>query len=137
MLISQQGYRTRHQLQQGVSIMGENIELFNAAINGMYAIQSIFAQEFNDSMLGYSPLLYNDYPIIDASNRYFSSRKDISVDQLLTFPRNVDPNGVLQSFLSHDLAYASDNVVEYYKAVDNRYVVLLHIHLYSAGSLFY
>ena len=117
--------------------MGENIELFNAAINGMYAIQSIFAQEFNDSMLGYSPLLYNDYPIIDASNRYFSSRKDISVDQLLTFPRNVDPNGVLQSFLSHDLAYASDNVVEYYKAVDNRYVVLLHIHLYSAGSLFY
>ena len=115
-------YKNRLQLQQGISILGAGVPLFDTAVNGLMAISSIFAQEFGDNFIPYSCSNYEGSPVINASNRYFSARKDVSVDQHLVFPRTMDPNGVLQSLLAPDNVYAPDNVVEYYRAVKNRYV---------------
>jgi len=112
-------------MQQGISLTGGDLPLFNDAISGLQTIQTIFNHELNHCLLDYYPSHYNSNPSIDASNRYFSLKNDISSDGHLPIPKAIDPRGILKAMKSQDLVYAPENVVEYYKASNNRHVFLL------------
>ena len=93
---------------------------------GLQTIRIIFDQEINsDQLTNYSSTTSNGYPSIDASNRYFTPKRDVSHDDHLQYPKVVDPRGVLSSIAGHDLVYAPENVVEYYQVTSDRSVLLL------------
>ena len=118
-------YRSRFALQQGLSITGGGLPLFDTAVVGLQTIRLIFDQEMNsDRLTDYSSSTSNGYPSIDASNRYFTPKQDISNDDHLQYPKTVDPRGILGSIAGNDLVYAPENVVEYYKVTDDRFGLL-------------
>ena len=73
----------------------------------------MFADHFSKNLLKESASTYDLYPVIDASNRYFSSRKDVPLDGVVEIPKLMDPQGILASLENNNLVYALDNVVEY------------------------
>jgi hypothetical protein len=126
-----------------VSITGGGLPKFNTAVDGVSAIRSMFADHFSKNLLEESAPTYDSYPVIDASNRYFSSRKDVPLDGVVEIPKLIDPQGILASLENNNLVYALDNVVEYYKVADGRQVPLQHsvfhlfiIHCFSSMAVF-
>ena len=104
-------------------ITGLGLPSFDDAILGLHMIESILSREFRENQLErYQPSAYQTFASLECSSRYFSPRKDISSQDFLTFPVTIDPRGFLKELEYHDLAYAPDNVVEYYKDADNKYV---------------
>jgi hypothetical protein len=113
-------FSSRIYLQQNIAITGGGLPYFDDAIQGLHIIESLFAREYQEDKLEvYQPSTHLSFSSIDCSNRYFSPRADISSDDHLAFPSNIDPHGFLHELLSNDLAYAPDNVVEYYQQVEN------------------
>jgi hypothetical protein len=110
----------RQFLQQSISLFGGDLSLFRAAISGITGIQCLFSNEFKENDFEqWSPTMYKDMPSIDASNRYFSAKKDVSGDDHIPFPQAVDPRSILKSLEGLDFVHAADNVVDYYKLSDD------------------
>ena len=111
-------FSSRIYLQQNIAITGAGLSRFNDAIQGLHIIESVFAREYQENQLEkYQPSTYHGFSSIDSSNRYFSARCDIPSDDHLMFPTNTDPHGFLHELLTDDLAYAPDNVVQYYQQI--------------------
>jgi hypothetical protein len=91
-----------------------------AATRAIQAIQTVFASEFKEDQIEkWQPPTYADVPRLDASNRYFTASKDMVQSIQLPFTLLADPNGVLQSMQGQDLIHTFDNVVDYYKLIDD------------------
>jgi hypothetical protein len=58
-----------------------------------------------------------EFTTLNASNRYFTPRKDIQTAKELAFHRDVDPHGNLARLLGTAHAHIDDNVVSYYERV--------------------
>ncbi|KAF8166063.1 hypothetical protein K438DRAFT_1617181, partial [Mycena galopus ATCC 62051] len=65
-------------------------------------------------------------PSINASNRYFTSKKEDPEAEAIPFKDGVDPIGALRRVTNDDLVHTADNIVGYYKKVTD-----------SAGEVFY
>ena len=108
-------------MQQGVSITGGGLQLFATAIACLDTIRSIFNQELNSGILdNHTSPTFQDHLSMDASNRYFTLKQNILNDDHLQFLKVVDPRNILESLKGQDLVYGPENVVEYYKAANNR-----------------
>jgi hypothetical protein len=113
-------FAARMYLQQNITITGAGLPRFDDAIESLHIIQSVFAREYQENQLEtYHPATHHGFTSIDASNRYFSTRSDISSDDHLVFPTSIDPYGFLHELLSNDLTYAPDNVVQYHQQIGN------------------
>jgi hypothetical protein len=120
-------YKSQINMHQGLSVTGGGLLLFDTAVVGLNTIRIIFDQAVNDGVLTeYSSLNSDGYTSIDASNRYFTSKQDVSSDGHLQFPKLVDPRGFLASITGHDIVHAPENVVDYYKAMNDRYVITIY-----------
>ena len=114
-------------MQQGISITGGGLPLFDTAVMALNTIQMIFDQALNDGVLTeYSSSNSDGYTSIDACNRYFTAKQDISSDGHLQFSKLVDPRGFLAS-MTDDMVHASENVVDYYKEANERHDLTMHI----------
>ena len=98
-------------------ITGAGLPRFNDAVLALRTIESVFSREFREDQLEtYQSSTHHNYPSIEASNRYFSTRKDIPSNDFLHLPTTIDPRGYLKELQYQDLIYTADNVVEYYEA---------------------
>jgi len=119
-------------LQQGISFTGADLPRFQDAITGIRIIESILSQEFQENQFQpYQPSNYLTFPSIDASNRYFSFRRDVSASNHLDIHPTIDPAGLLKSMQGETLVHAADNIVEYYKANNNLYAIYKFNHVYG------
>jgi hypothetical protein len=117
---SSQNPHRRQYLQQSISLTGAGLPTFTTATRAIEAIQTVFACEFKeDRMERWQPPTYADMPRLNASNRYFTAAKDTVQSIQLLFTQLADPHGVLQSMQGQDLIHTSDNVVDYYKLLDD------------------
>jgi len=108
-------------LQQSITLSGGGLPRFNDALLGVHIIESIFSREFQENELEtYETTTHDGFPTVEASNRYFSNRRDIPNNDHLDIPPIIDPHGYLKELRYHDLVYTHHNVVEYYEAKDNR-----------------
>ncbi len=96
-------------------LSGLNTEAFNDVIATIYSLQTLLAAHIpSQSLSPWSPSLFQEYPSIDLSNRYFSRKRD-SLEPSIPFALGVDPQGLLSHLLQDDLVHTSDNEVQYYQ----------------------
>jgi hypothetical protein len=107
-------------LRQGVSLTGLGTPTFEAAINGILDVFSLFSGHVHRDKLKPCTFLgrYGDFTSIETSNRYFSSIKDSGpTEKHISFPSEIDPHGILSKFENSSYIHSGNNVVEYYERV--------------------
>ncbi|KAF8347119.1 hypothetical protein F5887DRAFT_1131417 [Amanita rubescens] len=107
-------------LRQGVSLTGLGTPTFEAAINGIFDIYSLFSGHVPRDKLKPCAFLdtYGEFTSIETSNRYFSSIKDCGPTvKHISFPSEIDPHGILSSFENTSYIHSENNVVEFYERV--------------------
>lgn len=68
----------------------------------------------------------DEFKTLNASNRYFTPRKDARTAKELTFHSDVDPRGNLSRLLGPTHMHIEDNTVSYYERVgDAKYATSL------------
>ena len=78
-------------------ITGAGLPRFNDAVLALHTIESVFSQVFREDQLEtYQSSIHHNYPSIEASNRYFSTCKDIPSNDFLHLPTTIDPRGYLK-----------------------------------------
>jgi hypothetical protein len=109
-------------LQQGIVITGAGLPSFDSIVPAVRALHAIFSNHLpGGRTVIYDPTTFKGYSAFSASNRYFTPAKHITSGGSLSFPRIMDPDGILGAMIAADIVYAADNVVEYYKLSDSRY----------------
>jgi len=105
-------------MRQSVTLTGLGIQSFQAAVDGIIAIHSIFSRQFPHGTLEpWQPSWFLDHHTITASNRYFSEKRLCPCLIPIPFPMNVDPKGILNTMMGEKLIHAEENEVKYYEAL--------------------
>jgi hypothetical protein len=100
-------------MRQGVTISGFDSASFGLCRHGMDHIASFLQSGCTEPGVVKVPdsVFSGSYPAIEASNRYFTPRKDSDGSDICPFPMSYDPNGALSSMLGDDLVFTTDNIV--------------------------
>ena len=87
------------------------------SIANIHMIHHSFFQMLPDNaMEDWLPATFENYEVIDMSNRYFTDRRDISTSEAITFKTSVDPDGILEAVTSGtEFAHTRENEVEYFE----------------------
>src|SRR6185369_8590495 len=81
--------------KQGVHICGFGSETFMQAVNSIYFIHEKMREHHATLIQDYEVNEHRGYPVIAASNRFFTVQNDAVHEGLTSFPPDVDPFGVL------------------------------------------
>jgi hypothetical protein len=57
---------------------------------------------------------YGDFVSLDASNRYFTPKRDAKNMAHVPFDRLVDPQGILENMATAGYVHGDENIVKYY-----------------------
>jgi hypothetical protein len=57
---------------------------------------------------------YNDHVSLDASNRYFTPKRDAKNMTHVPFDRLVDPQGILENMATAGYVHGEENIVRYF-----------------------
>lgn len=106
----------RHRfLSQRVRITGLGTSNFQACIDNMLWIHELFARHMPEGSLeAFSIPNMEQFPCMDFSTRYFTSRREDPMGEVVPFQKHVDPKSTLQSISIGDLFHGQDNKVLYY-----------------------
>jgi hypothetical protein len=78
-------------------------------------IYDIFQRQFADGKLeGWSPGSHRGHTALDASNRFFTPKKDAPTADHIPFDEAVDPHGILEAMRDSGYVHTEENVVCYY-----------------------
>jgi hypothetical protein len=98
---------------QQIAIVGLNSTLFRVGASKLRDIHGLFVRHFPaGSVVNW---VSEQEPILNASNRYFTSLEDDPLAVHIPFEKGVDPLNKLQNFVGDQLVHTSANVVKYYK----------------------
>jgi len=119
----------RH-LRQGVSITGLGLEDFQNQLNMIPDIAALFTRAVSEDKIQPNTIIgdLEDFSTLNASNRYFTPRKDAQMAKELTFHQDVDPYGHLTRLLGSAHMHIEENTVSYYERVcsgDTKYAASL------------
>ena len=117
----------RH-LKQGVSITGLGLEEFQSQLDMVPDIAALFTRAINEKKIQPNAIVgeLEEFSTLNASNRYFTSRKDARTAKDLAFHNDVDPYGNLSRLLGPLHMHIEENVVSYYERVgDAKYATHL------------
>jgi len=110
----------RRFLRQGITLIGVNATAFKEVIDAIVSVHSGFSRHLpEDTLLPWTPSVFQQHDSIDVSNRYFVPRHIIDPQTITPFSSNVDPHGVLRKLQGSDLVHTVDNQVEYYERIKN------------------
>jgi hypothetical protein len=106
----------RHRfLSQRVRITGLGTSNFQACVDNMLWIHEMFARHMPEGSLeAFSVPNMEHFPCMDFSTRYFTSRREDPMGEVVPFQKHVDPQSMLQSMSIGDLFHGQDNKVLYY-----------------------
>jgi hypothetical protein len=98
-----------------VRITGLGTSNFQACIDNMLWIHELFASHMPEGSLeAFSIPNMEQFPCMDFSTRYFTSRREDPMGEVVPFQKHVDPKSTLQSISIGDLFHGQDNKVLYY-----------------------
>ena len=114
----------RH-LKQGVSITGLGLEDFQSQLNMIPDIAALFTRAIAEDKIQPNAIVgeLGEFLTLNASNRYFTPRKDARTAKELAFHGDVDPHGNLSRLVGPTHTHIEENTVSYYERVgDAKYV---------------
>ncbi|KAJ7808831.1 hypothetical protein B0H13DRAFT_2385576 [Mycena leptocephala] len=117
---------------QQISIVGLGSSLFRVGLAKLRDFHELFVRHFPAGSV--ANWVIDQEPILNASNRYFTSLEDDPLAVHVPFEKGVDPLNKLQSFVGDQLVHSSANVVKYYKRTrdntsdENKFEVVLPSH---------
>lgn len=108
----------RH-LRQDISITGLGLNDFQDQVNTIPFIAALFTRAVSEEKIQPNAVVgqLGDLTTLNASNRYFTPRRDAQTTQGLPFHQDVDPQGTLTRLLGSALVHIEDNNVSYYERV--------------------
>ena len=117
----------RH-LKQDISITGLGLEDFQGQLDVVPDIAALFTRAINEDKIQPDVIVgeLEVFSTLNASNRYFTPRKDAWTEKELTFHSDVDPYGNLSRLLGNLHMHIEENNVSYYERVgDTKYAIPL------------
>jgi hypothetical protein len=91
---------------------------FKACIDTLQVLHSKFGRKISDGLLeNYQPDEFMSFEAVNASTRYFTSRKEDPYGRNEQFSQDVDPKGILGSLATDRYFHGMDNVVDYFSAL--------------------
>ena len=106
-------------MKQGVTITGLGIDEFKNQLDMILDVTALFTRAINEDKIQSNTIIgeLNELPTLNASNQYFTPKKDALDTKLLAFHKDVDPFGNLTRLLGLDRVHIEENIVSYYKHV--------------------
>ena len=106
-------------MKQGVTITGLGIDEFKNQLDMIPDVTALFTRAINEDKIQPNTIIgeLDELPTLNASNRYFTPKKDALDTKPLAFHKDVDPFGNLTRLLGLDRVHIEENVVSYYKHV--------------------
>ncbi|KIL58014.1 hypothetical protein M378DRAFT_87111 [Amanita muscaria Koide BX008] len=107
-------------LRQSVSLTGLGTPYFEASMKALTNIYVLFSRFVPADKLQACAIMgkYGEHVSMDASNRYFTTRKDNPMEKHIPFDSDVDPNGILERAAGGSAYIHSEhNIVRYYERV--------------------
>jgi len=122
-VISPNSKQIRH-LRQDVSITGLGLDDFQNQVNMIPDIAALFTRAVSEDKIQPNAIIgeLEDFSTLNASNRYFTPRKDSQLAKELQFHQDVDPYGNLTKLLGSALVHIEENKVLYYERVSSAHV---------------
>jgi hypothetical protein len=81
----------------------------------MREIYDVYNRQFSEGRLETQhSSQYGDFVSLDASNRYFTPKRDAMNMTHILFDRLVDPQGILEKMASVGYVHGEENIVRYY-----------------------
>jgi len=112
-------------LKQGVSITGLGLEDFQSQLNMIPNIAALFTRAIAEDKIQPNAIVgeLGEFSTLNASNQYFTPRKDARTAKELAFHSDVDPHGNLSRLVGPTHTHIEENTVSYYERVgDAKYV---------------
>jgi len=119
-IFSPQSAHARY-LKQSTMLSGLGIERYQLYERGVERLHCLFARAVDDRVLTESGVCstYGHDRALSMSNRYFTPAKDVTQEEQVVFPDEIDPKGYLRLAGGLGLKHVEDNVVRYYELVND------------------
>ena len=106
-------------VKQGVTITGLGLDDFQTQLDMIPDVVSLFTRAINEDKIQPNTIIgeLQELPTLQATNRYFTPKKDASEAEELNFHKDVDPFGNLSRLLGPNRVHIEENVVSYYERV--------------------
>lgn len=107
-------------LRQGIALIGYGTTTFEDAITGAQEIYGMFDRNVPDESLESWGLTRSAQGIVfEASNRFFTSKRDAPDMEPLPISPQIDPLGILEALKKGDFLHGEENEVSYYRVHEN------------------
>jgi hypothetical protein len=111
--------QTRY-LRQGIKLTGLGASTFNASMQGILNVFTLFSNHVPRDALKSCENICNTFGqhmSIDLSNCYFSSIRNVPLERSVPFGRHVDPYGILARLQTPNYVHSELNEVRYYERI--------------------
>lgn len=101
-------------LRQTVGVTGLGSDAFAKVVEGINRISDKFERRFPEGTFEcWNPNEFSGQLSVEASNRYFTSKRVNRNAVHIGFSKDVDPNGILSGYSNDELVHDEDNRVLY------------------------
>lgn len=105
-------------LRQAVDVIGFGTPAFQRSCKNLVAIQECISRTMPDNvMIPWKPQVYKEGVAIRASNRYFTTKKNVPNETPLDFYDFSDPSKLFRSLDVEGFVHTTENNVDYYRCV--------------------
>ena len=106
----------RH-LRQSISITGLSVTEFQEQVNIIADVEALLSRAVGEDNMQPCTIVGNldGHSVLQASNRYFTPRKDAPNASEIPLAPDVDPYGILAKAVGSTLMHTEENVVYYYE----------------------
>ena len=112
-----------HYLRQGITLVGYGTTTFNKAILSAQEIYGMFERNVPEASLeSWAPTASTTQSSafkFEASNRYFTSKRDAPDMESIPISPLIDPRGILESLKNDEFLHGEENQVYYYQVCEN------------------
>lgn len=108
--------------KQGVVLCGFGSRYFQRAMDALGTIQDQIAKAMDTEVVPLSIATHHSWPVLEASNRYFTQQSKAPHAVLSSFPDDVDPQGILlkrAKTSNVQVVHLDDNEVGYFRLKDD------------------
>ena len=108
-------------LRQDISITGLGLEEFQDQVNSIPDITALFTRAVREDKIQPITMIgeQEGFTTLNASNRYFTARKEAQTAKELPFHQDIDPKGNLAKLIGTQFVHLEENNVSYYERVSS------------------
>lgn len=101
--------------KQSINLTGLGSPFFDAYIDFIAQVHSIFEHGINGSLDPWLPDVFEGHTAISLANRFYTNKHDKGQELDLPFGPAIDPHGVLERGKDNLFVHLPENQVKYYK----------------------